>query len=112
MPNTQVMSSKILNMTHEGYIKYTFRINFDHTYTEEKVFKEILEPAIKDFHQYCGDGEMRCPEAYLESADRLGKVYLIRLFIHKGEAKMLYTMQPELNKFIMKHFDRVRTPAK
>jgi len=112
VPNTQVMSSKILNMTHEGYIKYTFRVNFDHTFTEEKVFKDILEPAIKDFHQHCGDGEMRCPEAYLESADRLGKVYLIRLFIPKGEAKMLYTMQPELTQLIMKHFDRVRTPPK
>jgi len=112
VPNTQVMSSKILNMTHEGYIKYTYRVNFDHNYTEERVFKEILEPAIQDFHQFCGEGSIRCPEAYLESADRLGKTYLIRLFIPKGEAKMLYTMQPELTRFIMKHFDNVRTPAK
>jgi small-conductance mechanosensitive channel len=112
VPNTQVMSSMILNMTHEGYIKYTYSVNFDHTYTEEKVFKEILEPAIQDFHQFCGDGSLRIPEAYLESADRLGKSYKIRLFIPKGEAKMLYTMQPELTKFIMKYFDKVRMPAK
>jgi small-conductance mechanosensitive channel len=112
VPNTQVMSSKILNMTHEGYIKYTYRVSFDHIYTEEKVFKEILEPAIQDFHQFCGDGGIRCPEAYLESADRLGKTYLIRLFIPKGEAKMLFTMQPELTQFIMKHFDKVRTGTK
>lgn len=112
VPNTQVMSSKILNMTHEGYIKYTYRVNFDHAHTEEKVFKEILNPAIQDFHQFCGDGSIRCPEVYLESADRLGKTYLIRLFIPKGEARMLYTMQPELTKFIMKHFDQVRTVAK
>ena len=112
VPNTQVMNSMILNMTHEGYIKYTYSVNFDHTYTEEKVSKEILEPAIQDFHQFCGDGSIRCPEAYLESADRLGKTYLIRLFIPKGEAKMLYTMQPELTQFIMKHFDKVRMPAK
>ena len=43
-------------MTHEGLIKYTYSINFDHTYTEERVSKEILEPAIQDFHMHCGDG--------------------------------------------------------
>jgi len=112
VPNTQVMSSMILNMTHEGYIKYTYSVNFDHTYTEEMVSKEILEPAIQDFHKFCGDGSLRIPEAYLESADRLGKSYKIRLFIPKGEAKMLYTMQPELTQFIMKYFDKVRMPAK
>jgi len=112
VPNTQVMSSMILNMTHEGYIKYTYSVNFDHTYTEEKVFKEILEPAIRDFHQFCGEGSLRTPEAYLELADRLGKSYKIRLFIPKGEAKMLYTMQPELTQFIMKYFDKARMPAK
>ena len=112
VPNTQVMSSKILNMTHEGLIKYTYTVNFDHTYTEERVFNEILEPAVQDFHKFCGDGSIRCPEAYLDSADRFGKTYKIRLFIPRGEAKMLYTMQPELNQFIMKHFDKVRAPAK
>ena len=112
VPNTQVMSSKILNMTHEGLIKYTYSVNFDHALTEERVFKEILEPAIQDFHSHCDDGSIRCPEAYLDSADRFGKTYKIRLFIPKGEAKMLYTLQPELNQLIMKHFDRARTPAK
>jgi small-conductance mechanosensitive channel len=111
VPNTQVMSSMVLNMTHEGYIKYTYNVNFDHTYSEETVFKKILEPAINDFHQFCGEGRLRCPEAYLESADRLGKTYKIRLFIPKGEAKMLYTLQPELTQFIMKRFDEVRMPA-
>jgi len=59
----------------------------------------------------CGDGGLRCPEAYLESADKFGKSYKIRLFIPGGEAKMLYTLQPELTKLIMKHFDRVRAPT-
>jgi len=112
VPNTQVMSSRVLNMTHEGLIKYTYSLNFDHTYTEDKVTKEILEPAIKDFQKFCGEGDLRCPEAYLDSADRFGKTYKIRLFIPKGEAKMLYKLQPELNQLIMKHFDRVRSPAK
>ena len=45
-------------------------------------------------------------------ADKLGKSYKIRLFIPKGDAKMLYTLQPELTQLIMKYFDRVRTPAR
>ena len=112
VPNTQVMSSRVLNMTHEGLIKYTYSVNFDHALTEEKVMKEILEPAIRDFENFCSDARIRCPEVYLDSADRLGKTYKIRFFIPKGEAKMLYALQPEFNQLIMKHFDKARAPTK
>ncbi len=30
VPNTQVMNSRVLNMTHEGFIKYTFTVSFSH----------------------------------------------------------------------------------
>ncbi|MFH1180685.1 MAG: mechanosensitive ion channel domain-containing protein [Candidatus Bathyarchaeota archaeon] len=110
VPNTQVMSSKVLNMTHEGYIKYTYRINFDHVISEERFFTEVLNPAMQEFtNLWSGEG-LRSPEAYLDAVDRLGKTYLIRLFIAKGEAKMLYTLQPELTKLIMKHYDALRNP--
>ena len=108
VPNTQVMNSKILNMTHEGNIKYTFKVNFGHELTEEQVMEKILKPAIEDFHEHCVNGEFRCPEAYMDVVDRLGKTYMIRLFIPKGEAKTLYTMQPELTRLIMGRYDEVR----
>jgi len=108
VPNTQVMNSKILNMTHEGYIKYTFKVNFGHELTEKQVMESIIKPAIEDFHDNCVNGEFRCPEAYMDVVDRLGKTYMIRLFIPKGEARTLYTMLPELTRLIMRKYDDVR----
>ena len=112
VPNTQVMNSKILNLTHEGNIKYTFKVNFGHELTEAQVMEKILKPAIEDFHSNCVNGEFRCPEVYMDTADRLGKTYMIRLFIPKGEAKTLYTMQPELTRLIMGRYDEVRAVPK
>ena len=60
VPNTQVMNSKILNLTHEGYIKYTFKVNFSHEVTEKQVMDEVLKPAIEEFHDNCVNGEFRC----------------------------------------------------
>lgn len=108
VPNTQVMNSKILNLTHEGNIKYTFKVNFGHDLTEKQVMDMVLQPAIDDFHVNCVNGEFRCPEVYMDAADRLGKTYMIRLFIPKGEAKTLYTMQPELIRLIMARYDEAR----
>lgn len=108
VPNTQVMNSKILNLTHEGNIKYTFKVNFGHELTEKQVMDAVLKPAIDDFHVNCVNGEFRCPEAYMDVVDRLGKTYMIRLFIPKGEARTLYTMQPELTRLIMRKYDDVR----
>ncbi len=108
VPNTQVMNSKILNMTHEGNIKYTYKVNFGHDLTEKQVMDMVLKPAIEDFHANCGNGGFRCPEAYMDTVDRLGKTYMIRLFIPKGEAKTLYTMRPELTRLIMARYDEVK----
>lgn len=108
VPNTQVMNSKILNMTHEGNIKYTFKVNFGHELTEKQVMDMILDPAIEEFHTNYANGEFRCPEVYMDVVDRLGKTYMIRLFIPKGEAKALYTMQPELSRLIVRRYDEAR----
>ncbi len=108
VPNTQVMNSKILNLTHEGYIKYTFKVSFGHDVTEKQVMDKVVKPAIEEFQENCGNGEFRCPEVYMDAADRLGKTFMIRLFIPKGEARTLYTMQPELTRLIMRKYDDVR----
>ena len=110
VPNTQVMNSKILNLTHEGYIKYTFKVNFGHELTEEQVIDKIIKPAIEEFHANCVNGEIRCPEVYMDVIDRLGKTYMIRLFIPKGEARTLYTMQPKLTSLIMRRYDVLKNP--
>jgi len=101
VPNTQVMNSRVLNLTHEGYIKYTFTIGFGHETPNRVLLEECIQPAIDEFHGRHRDEQLRKPEAYLEAGDRLGKVFLIRIFIPKGEAKTLHMLQPELLDMIM-----------
>ncbi len=104
VPNTQVMNSRILNITHEGFIKYTFTVGFDHSISNNKLMEECLNPALEEFHLLHEDKQLRKPEAYLDSSDRVGKKYLIRIFIPKGEAKDLYVLQPELLDRILENY--------
>ncbi len=101
VPNTQVMNSRILNLTHDGFIKYTFTVGFGHELSNRVILDECIRPAIDEFHKRHVDEQLRKPEAYLETGDRLGKVFLIRIFIPKGEAKTLHVLQPELLEMIM-----------
>jgi small-conductance mechanosensitive channel len=101
VPNTQVMNSRVLNLTHEGFIKYTFTIGFGHEHDNQTVMERCIMPALDEFHARHEGRQLRRPEAYLEASDRLGKVFLIRIFIPKGEAKDLYVLQPELLDMIM-----------
>ena len=101
VPNTQVMNSRILNLTHEGFIKYTFTIGFGHEHDNQTVMDRCITPALDEFHAKHEGRQLRRPEAYLEASDRVGKVFLIRIFIPKGEAKDLYVLQPELLDMIM-----------
>ena len=84
VPNTQVMNNRILNLTHEGFIKYTFTVGFGHELSNRILLDECIQPAIDEFHERHVDEQLRKPEAYLETGDRLGKVVLIRIFIPKG----------------------------
>jgi small-conductance mechanosensitive channel len=108
VPNTQVMNSRILNLTHEGFIKYTFTIGFSHEFTEETIMMKVIAPAIKEFCKICRIDGIRTPEAYLDTANRLEKVYLIRLFVPKGGASDLYRLQPQLMQLIMRNFDNLK----
>jgi small-conductance mechanosensitive channel len=104
VPNTQVMNSRILNLTHEGFIKYTFTVGFGHELSNKILLEECVQPAIDEFHQRHVDEQLRKPEAYLETGDRLGNVILIRFFMPKGEAKTLHVLQPELLAMIMERW--------
>ena len=71
--------------------------------------QKVIQPAINEFCEVNCDMGLRTPEAYLESANRLEKIYLFRLFIPKGEARVLYTNQPEFIQLVMKYFDKLTT---
>lgn len=104
VPNTHVMNSRILNLTHEGFIKYTFTIGFGHEESNNVIMEQCIKPAMNEFHAKYEDEQLRRPEAYLNTSDRFGTTFLIRIFIHKGEARTLYVLQPELLDLIMERW--------
>jgi len=104
VPNTQVMNSRILNLTHEGFIKHTFTMGFDHSIPNDVVMSQCIQPAIDEFHAKHQEEQLRKPEAYLNAVNRLEKSFLIRIFIPLGEAKTLYVQKPELMEMIAKRW--------
>lgn len=108
VPNTQVMNSRVLNMTHEAFIKYTVSIGFPHDTSNLVLMEQCIQPAIEEFHTMYKEKQLRKPEAYFETGDRLGRSFLIRIFIPLGEAKVLYVLKPELLDMIMKRWDEYK----
>jgi len=108
VPNTQVMSSRVLNMTHEGFIKYTFTVSFGHDFPANLLMEACIQPAIDEFHSKHEADQLRRPEAYLDRSDRLGLTFLVRFFIPKGEAKELYVLEPELLSMIMERWNELK----
>ena len=108
IPNTQVMNNRILNLTHEGFIKYTFTVGFGHVVSNSVLMEKCIEPALDEFHRKYEDSQLRKPEAYLDASNRVGRTFLIRIFIPKGEAKDLYVLKPELLDMIMARWYELR----
>lgn len=108
VPNTKVMNSRILNLTHEGFIKYIFTVGFGHGLSNHVIMEQCIEPALEEFHDMHEDKQLRRPEAYLDTSDRLGRTFLIRIFIPKGEARNLYVLQPKLLDMIMERWYEIK----
>ncbi|MCW3991818.1 MAG: mechanosensitive ion channel family protein [Candidatus Bathyarchaeota archaeon] len=108
VPNTYVMNSRVLNMTHEGFIKYTFDLGFSHDIPSPVIMERCIQPAIEEFQEKHEADQLRMPEAYLDDSDRLGLTFLFRFFIPKGEAKKLYVLKPELLGMIMRRWGELK----
>lgn len=110
LPNTQVMTNRVLNCTHEGYIRYTFSLSFPHSVeiTTEEIISECIEPAVEEFFEHTVDRQLRKPEYYFQSSEAFAKTFKIRIFIPRGEAKELYVLQPELSEKILNKWDMKR----
>ena len=107
LPNTQVMNSRILNCTHEGFIKYTFPLGLPHSVplSNEEISNRCIQPAIDEFHEKYKDKQLRKPEYYFETSAHFGRSFKIRIFIPKGDVKTLYTLQSELSDMIINRWD-------
>ena len=101
IPNRQVLNSRILHCTKGDVIDHSFTINFDHSLTNERVIKEVIEPAIKEFYGKHREQIRELPKYYLTASDRGGKTFTIRLFFRKGDARSLYNLQPILLQIIL-----------
>jgi small conductance mechanosensitive channel len=110
IPNTQVMNSRILNLTHEGLIKYTFTITFPHTppLTVDEISRRCIEPAIEEFHEKYKDRVLRRAECYFQESGSFGRSFRIRIFVPRGEARTLFSLQPELAGMILNRWDLER----
>jgi len=107
-PNTQVMNSRVLHMTHEGLIKHTFTVSFAHEFANDILIEKCIQPAIDEFYDAYEEDNLRKPEAYFDSISPASRTFLIRIFIPKGEAKKLYTLKPELLNRIMRRWDELK----
>jgi len=87
VPNVQVMNSRILNCTHEGFIKYTFSLSLPHGVSNEEIIRKCIEPAIEEFHEKHHDKQLRKPECYFETSTHLGRSFKIRIFYTKGRGE-------------------------
>lgn len=108
IPNTQVMNSRILNCTHEGLIKSTFKMSFPPTADTRILAEKCIGPSIDEFYSKHRKELQRKPEWSFDSIDRLGTYFMIRFFVPKGEAKLLYDMQPVLIGLISQRWDSLR----
>lgn len=109
LPNTQVMSSRVVNCTHEGFIKYTFSMNIPHSdLSNDDIENLCIKPAIDDFVKLHSGMHLRPPEYFFEGNAPLLRGFKIRIFIPKGEAKLLYTYQPELYDMVVDRWDRLK----
>ncbi|MFH0749275.1 MAG: mechanosensitive ion channel domain-containing protein [Candidatus Bathyarchaeota archaeon] len=105
LPNLQVLNSRILNCTHEGYIKYSFSLSVPHAVLNKEIIEKCIEPAIEEFHKKYHEKQLRKPEYYFETSTSVGRTFKFRIFIPKGDAKTLYMLQPELSSMIMNLWD-------
>jgi hypothetical protein len=103
------MSNRVLNCTHEGYIKYVFTVVVPHSdLFNDEIEQQCLAPAIDEFVHRHSETQLRRPEYYFEDSQAFGRSFKIRLFIPKGEAKTLFVYQPELYDGVIDRWDRLK----
>ena len=112
VPNVQVMNSRIINCTHEGFIKYTFSLTIPYGVSNDDFIEKCIRPAIEEFNKKYQEKQLRSPEYYFETSLPFGRTFKFRIFIPKGEAKILYILQPELASIIMSRWDIERVKIK
>lgn len=108
IPNRQVLDSTILNYSdRKNVIDYSFQIGFPHpeNATNEELMNECIIPVLEEFyHKYKGILPGK-PESSILNMDRLGRVFLIRMFFPEQKIDTFFDIQPELMQNIVNSWD-------
>jgi len=110
IPNIQVLNSRILNCTHEGFIKNTFIFTVPHgsPIKNDDLISKCFQPAIDEISKKHSSVMLRKPEIYFENSTHFGRGFKIRIFFPKGQAKTMYVIQSELSNRFLQLFDEER----
>lgn len=114
IPNRVVLNSTILRCMSGDSIDYSFPMSFaGRVYTASWVplsdlIDKIVEPSIEEFYTEYGRNLSRKPEYSVSDVAFLNRTLMIRMFLPKGKAKILYDTQPELQRMILKRLDVFR----
>ena len=103
------MNNRILNCTHEDFIKYTFTVQIPQSeLNNSEIISECISPAIDEYMNKHKDMQIRRPEYFFEQNSPSFRNFKIRIFIPNGEAKSLYILQPELYILIINYWDKAK----
>ena len=114
MPNRTVLNSPITRCMSDGIIDYSFPMSFaGKVYSTSWVhisdlYVKIVNPAVEEFWTKHSDTLPKKPEVSVSRVEFLNRTLMIRTFFPKGKAKLLYDLQPELQRIILETLDDYR----
>ena len=115
IPNRVVLNTTVHRCMSDDTIDYSFPMSFAGKVYEASwvsstdLFKKIVDPVIEEFWAKYREVLPRKPEVSVSEVSLLNRTLTIRMFFPKGKAKLLYDLQPELQKMILKQLDDFRT---
>lgn len=114
IPNSTVLNSTVHRLINDNMIDYSFSMSFAEKIwaaawiSSTNLFEKILNPAIEDFWRSHKKDLPRKPEISISNIGHMNRTIMIRIFFPRGNAKLLYDFQPELQKMILKRLDEYR----
>lgn len=115
MPNRMVLNSPVTRCMDNDVIDYSFPMSFagkvysTSWVSSSDLYRKIVEPSIEEFWAKHGEALPRKPEVSVSSVEFNRRTLMIRMFFPKGKAKLLYDLQPELQKMILDRLDDYRS---
>ena len=114
IPNRIVLNSTIHRMMTNGNIDYSFTMSFAGRLWSSSwisiadLIERILKPKIEEFWEKYNKVLPKKPEVSVSNVGHMNRTVLIRTFFHRGKARLLYDLLPELQLSILSEMDKFR----